>query len=41
MINKNTLQEVIEDQREDMADVEVMPRDVEFEENGNYVGSPA
>lgn len=37
MINKNTLQEVIDDQREDMADVEVMPRDVEFEENGNYV----
>lgn len=28
---------MIDDQREDLLDVEVMPRDVEFEEHGNYV----
>ena len=37
MVSKETIREVIDDQREDIADVEVMPRDIELEEYGNYV----
>ena len=37
MLSKEIISEVMDDQREDLLDVELVPRNIEFEEHGNYV----